>query len=185
MNRRLFIALDLPAEAKKFLTGVIGDFSSGLGLRPKWEREEKLHLTLKFLGDTAEELLPLIKSKFYALYYFKPFHIKISKFGIFSRGNTPQILWAGLEIKEDIIPLLQKIEKDFSAIGFKRETRPFSPHITVLRIKPYYDHSLISKIVERVPGDNEFMINKLVLYESSLLKSGSVYNKVNEIELQQ
>lgn len=183
MNHRLFIALDLPDEIKEYLSNLLLEYSSLRHLNVNWESRQKMHLTLKFLGDTKPELLPLVKDKFMEFKNFKQFQAKISKFGLFSRNRIPQILWAGLEIDGELTGMVRRIESEFSMLGYKKEKRPFSPHITVLRIKPYYDFGLISPLLDINPKDDKFALKNLTLYESNLLKSGSVYTKHLEIEL--
>lgn len=137
--------------------------------------EDQLHLTIKFIGDTDTALLLDIKEALHTV-EFPAFSFQLSGIGHFPPRGVPKILWAGIRPSMETIALKNKIEKALADIGFERERRKFSPHITLCRLK-----NSPLKRVTRFLSDNalfetpEFTISEFTLYSSILTQKGAVH----------
>jgi 2'-5' RNA ligase len=101
-----------------------------------WVPTEKIHLTLKFLGNTDDSLIPKIKEQISKkLLHYNAFYIKIVGVGCFPSEKRPRVLWVGME-NSDILQSIQKeMDTEVAGLGFAREDRPFSPHLTIGRVR--------------------------------------------------
>ena len=133
---RVFVAIELPAVATDMLAGVVGDLERAQipGLRPA--RPEGIHLTLKFLGNVPEvDIKPLVAGLSQALAGSRPFRLRLSGAGAFPNSGRPRVLWVGFEGDLPALSEVQgKIEDALEGLGYARERREFSPHLTVARI---------------------------------------------------
>lgn len=183
MTNRLFLALEIPEDLlDEFIE--IRDEIYGSCDRVKWEPKEKLHITLKFLGDTQENHKKNIIEKIEKIVN-KSSHINLnfSKFGLFYRDNAPKILWAGLKDSEQMLNLVNKINCEMELLGFKKEKRKFKPHLTFLRLRGKEDMARINYFLDSDISDLDFKADTLTLFQSELLPKGSVYKKVRSFKL--
>ena len=169
---RLFVAIDLPENVKKELSGI----SYGMpGAR--WVPEEQLHLTLRFIGEVdggvfrdIQEALGDIKSE--------SFEIRIKGVGFFPPRKTPRVLWVGVEPHDKVSLLRKRVEGTLVRLGIEPEHRKFSPHITLARLQ---DTSL-SKVTRFLAGHNLFAselfpVNEFILYSSTLTPKGAIHRQ--------
>ena len=178
MKNRLFVALEIPDDVLDQII-CIRNSVYGSDSPAKWEKKDKLHITLKFLGDTNEELLENVKKSMDdILSRHKAIDLQFSKFGMFYRDKNPSILWLGLQKSVALKELFLELESGFSSLGFKKEDREFRPHLTLLRIKGDENITRLKKLVEEPELDLKFDANKIILFKSTLLRSGSVYEVV-------
>lgn len=145
-----------------------------------WEGIDKLHLTMKFLGDTDEEktgeiinVLEQIATKYSRIY------CKTGRFGFF----LPRILYLGLEADRHLRQLAEELNFSFEKLGFQRENRNFKAHITLLRIKKDVSDGFVSDFNNYSLPAREFYLNELSLMKSWLLPGGSVYTEIKSINL--
>jgi 2'-5' RNA ligase len=180
---RLFIAAIIPHSILSDIIAV-RDAVFTQEAKIKWEPLDKLHLTIKFLGDTEESLLPnLYETISETAGKFAPIETAFTRFGLFYRNHKPAILWAGLEATEDLRRLKTETEKEFARFGFEEEKRKFKPHITFARLKGYENGNKIKELCERELPHTRFFIEKIVLFKSQLRPSGSVYTALKSFEL--
>lgn len=180
---RTFLALELPEEIRRRLISLQKEILPG---DYNWEKEEKLHLTLKFIGDIEEKIVYDLCKSLNFLLKSQSFFCKLDKLGIFYKFNEPSILWVGLKAEPLIKELFQKIEKALSEFGIKEEKRKFKAHITLLRFKnKKISDNDIKRIKEFNIFDEEFICSTVTLYKSKLLSSGSIYNKLVEFNLKE
>src|SRR5437867_8489484 len=133
---RLFIAIETPPEIKPQI-GAIRDRLKESNAEVKWESDEKLHGTLKFLGSAEEELLPEIVSYIEGVGRENThLFLKYGGVGCFPNRRAPRVIWVGMEdLKGNLNSLQQKIESILVPIGFEREKRSFHAHVTLGRVK--------------------------------------------------
>ena len=191
---RTFIAIDVPPAVLDTITRIQNRFKS-LGLHASWVKPGNIHLTLKFLGDTDPDRIPGIQNKLAeTLSPFAPFQLSLGSVGVFPDTKNPRVLWVGLKDEEDALKTLQTgIEKALESIGFPREQRPFSPHLTLARIQS-------SKGIKSPKGKKElkdeldalnlqgidhhpFEVGDIHLYESQLTPKGSIYTVLANFKL--
>ncbi len=177
---RLFIALNIPDDVKSKLIELR---NSVAGSNYKWESKEKLHLTLKFIGDIQDDLLNPIISEINFIQNFSAFDCAVTNFGFFFRDNKPNILWAGLKIDESIYELVDKIEASLEKFSIKREKRKFHPHLTLLRIKNDPGKNFVNSFKNFTFEPLVFTANSISLFKSELFPQGSKYFEIKNFNL--
>ena len=179
---RLFVALKIPEEIKDKIFGYCHDaYENAEGYR--WEAKEKIHLTLKFIGDIKDELLQGIIDEIEFVKSYSTFNCTISRFGFFFRDNEAKILWCNLETDESIIDLVDKLNIRLSKYGIAVEKRKFKGHLTLLRIKNRVSENFIKKFKEYKFDPVNFNANQVVLIQSMLKPTGSEYKVLKIYEL--
>lgn len=182
MKIRTFIAVDINAETRR----KVADYSLKLQndfkeIRANWDKPEKLHLTLKFLGDTDESQLGEVK-KIVAEIAEKQtnFTLSLNKNGVFPNTRNAKVLWIGVEDKGGNLKKINEIlERECAAVGFESEQRNYHPHLTIARIKDASNTAeLVKKHLETQIEPLEFKVSEIVIYESKLQPSGSIYKKI-------
>lgn len=180
---RVFIAIELPASVRELVA------KRNLHLREEfprvragWERVEKMHITMKFLGEVDEHQLTKIQDTLtQTVKDFRPFEISIEGTGAFPPRGVPRILWLGVEDESETLLLIQeRLENEFAKIGFKKETRKFHPHITLARIRTPDGAKGLREKHEQLDFQSEaFMVSEIFLIKSQLSPSGSQYTKLS------
>src|SRR5689334_49823 len=129
---RLFTGLDLPDD----IVGRIEDLLQRLRPAAKlsWSPPTNLHITTKFIGEWPEEKLPQLQDALAGVPGRAPIAVSVRRVGFFPNPHSPRIFWCGIEA-----PGLDRLATDTDvatgALGIAREDRPFSPHLTLARIK--------------------------------------------------
>lgn len=181
---RCFIAIDLPEALKKELHNLISSTSSpALKIPPA----ENLHLTVKFLSEITPSTLTAVCSSLEAVCKnHKPFTLTLSGTGVFASIQRASVFWVGLADSAELIALYEDVENALSVIGFDKEKRPFSPHITVARSKDHLqarDTAIKwTKLKDCRSLSASFDVKALTVYESILRPSYAIYKVVKTIE---
>lgn len=184
--KRLFIAIPLSPEP--VLSGLLQTLSSELYYeRINWVKATNMHLTLKFLGPTAEEKIPEIVAAINnCVCDFEPFVLQFNKTGIFGSRYQPRVLWLGLnEVPEQLHPLANGIIDAMDRIGFKRDRQNFVPHLTLGRIKNLTDKPRFQEVIGNISQKIYIStsVEKLLLYESILHKDGPEYRVIDSFKI--
>lgn len=192
MKKRIFTAVDISGEAKRKVSAYIENLRKDFPtLRVGWEKQEKLHLTMKFLGDVEEHQLKDLETaisntaKIFSDSMDSPdFKIRISGTGVFPSKRNAKILWLGLRDEAKNLSKINRIlETECEKIGFEKEKRDFKAHLTVARLRePHKSKELIEKHLENEFEPVEFDVSEIVIYESKLLPTGSVYKKLESFK---
>ncbi|MBI5102337.1 MAG: RNA 2',3'-cyclic phosphodiesterase [Nitrospirae bacterium] len=183
MDLRCFIAVEIPAELKAAIGGLIEALKSS-GADVKWARPENIHITLKFLGNTPDTKLEGINNALARkLSHYRPFYIKITHTGYFPSGRHPRVIWIGLEESETLVRIYEAVEEGMSELGFKPEDRKFSPHLTIGRVRSQVKmKELLNKMNEmRSYLSGGLEISGVVLMKSELKPMGPEYERLAEI----
>jgi 2'-5' RNA ligase len=153
----------------------------------RWVRPEGMHLTLKFLGDTDEDRVkPLVEAVTVITQDIMPFPISVTGAGAYPNLRRPRVLWAGvIENSSTIQRLVMHIEEETEKLGWEREKRKFSPHITIGRVKGNMNIARLTAAMESIKdehwGDQE--VGEMVLYSSKLQPGGAVYERIHVFKL--
>lgn len=183
MKIRSFIALEIP-DASLTTIIKIRDEKIGKDEDVRWEGKEKLHLTLKFLGDINSEMIgEYSKTLEKIIGGYESLNLSFSEFGVFKRRNEFKILWIGLKNNQKLIQIAGEIEAAFAELGFEKEKREFKSHITLLRFRGHEDSEKIVSLTEVKLPEIDFKANKITLYESMLTPNGSVYRSLKNFYL--
>ena len=181
--KRIFVAVDISDAARRKTAVYIESLRSEFRrVRVGWEKPEKLHLTLKFLGDTDEkqlaELGKIVREISTEMTNFK---LQIAETGVFPNERNPRVLW--IDVKDEarnLSKINERLEAECERIGFARERRAFVPHLTIGRIRePIRARDLARRHLENGFEPVEFNVSEIVIYESKLLPTGSIYRKVD------
>lgn len=182
---RTFIALEIPADALEKIVQMRNENYTGYE-NVRWEPEEKLHITLKFLGDTEEKLIEKISDKLItAVPSYNSLMLSFNEFGIFKREGKPKIFWVGLNPNDELKRLAADVENICSEFSFEKEKREFKPHITLLRIKGNENFNSLQNLSKLKFEPVNFVAEKITFYKSELKQSGSVYTELESFYLKQ
>jgi len=185
---RTFIAIDVPSAVFDTIIRIQHRFKS-LGLHASWVKPGNIHLTLKFLGNTDPDRIPGIQKKLTeTLALSAPFQLSLDSAGVFPNTKNPRILWIGLKDEEDALnPLQANIENALESIGFPKEQKPFSPHLTLARIKSPKGKKELNDELDAVNQEgidpHPFEVGEIHLYESQLTPKGSIYTVLANFKL--
>lgn len=176
---RAFIAIDLPEN----LRAALGRKQAVLGAvcpDARWSRQDAIHLTLKFLGEISDERAKQVTDALDGLEPFKKFSIEVKNFGFFPNARRPQVFWAGLEAPSALEQLVARVEAAMKNLGFAREQRTFTPHLTLARFKTPRPQPALEALLERQREltPDRFEVSEFFLFESKLSPRGAEYRKV-------
>jgi len=175
---RTFVAIDLPAEVKSFLEGVTRDLKK-TGADVKWARPEGTHLTLKFLGNVDRELVSHIDAQLRPMFaQVRPFVIGVGSLGGFPSLNRPRVIWVGVHDGDGSLqPAVRQVESLLEPLGFEPEKRPFSPHLTLGRVRSNRGiRELVEEVRQRIDLTGpRFSADHATLFQSILKPSGAEY----------
>jgi 2'-5' RNA ligase len=174
---RLFIAVDSPPEVKRALEELIGRLRETRA-EVRWEHASKLHLTVKFLGETPEALVPGIDSALGGIAaQVSPLAVRYRAVGGFPGAKRPRVIWVGMEDQTgELIRLQRLLEDSMERLGVEREEREFHPHVTLGRVKGEKNLHVLRGMLESVTFERgPVQIRELLLVKSDLQPSGSVY----------
>jgi 2'-5' RNA ligase len=186
---RLFIALKIPGEIRekiiKFRNEAIIDFRLY-----RWEPEEKLHLTLKFIGEVEGEISDSIINSLKFVIDYCSFDCSLTRFGFFYKqdrssktGREARILWIGLSVSNQVNQLVEKINTELEKFFIPVEKRKFQPHITIKRLKGDEGSNFIESFENFRLPEVRFIANEIVLMKSDLLPKGSKYTEIKKYNL--
>lgn len=183
---RTFVAIDLPESIKQDLEKLQSlMMTETRGIR--WVKPENIHLTLKFFGNVEiGRILQIERAIEKIVRNYKPFQLTPKGCGAFPSIKNIRVIWAGLEGDLNILLDLQRnLELEFESIGFPREERAFSPHLTLGRAKNITRDEKIGKSIVKAAGfqSSPFWVSEIVIFKSTLTPSGSVYNRISAIRL--
>ena len=174
---RLFIAIRPPEQIRDLLIDAMDDSADF-----RWQDDEQLHLTLRFIGEVDRPLANDLADALAAL-RAEPMEVRVKGVGRFEQRNSGA-LWAGVEPKPPLAALAAKVERACVAVGLEPERRAFHPHITLARWKGRRSHE-VHRFLERNHGlvSEPFVIDTFNLFESHLSRHGAHYEPVADYHL--
>lgn len=187
---RCFIAIELPDEVKVGLHQLQAELKLPGHTFVKWVAPESVHITLKFLGNIdPEKVTPITKIIEQAGKTFRPFQLETGEVGAFPNLRQPRVLW--LSIRGDLdklIALQQRIDDGLAQLQFAKETREFTPHLTLARLRQGtspQERREFGELVMKTPIEANYKINvdSISLMKSQLLPSGAVYSRLSQVRL--
>lgn len=182
---RLFIALLLPDSLKQMLNDLILDLKPrGRGIR--WVVAKNMHLTLKFIGEVPEDQIePIGLALTRAVESRNSLEVRLGGLGGFPNLDNPRVLWAGLEGAEPAVEMAGVIDRNLSELGLPKEKRPFSPHLTLGRIKRKDNlQALATYMRDLTCPTASITLNQVALVKSTLTPSGPIYENLKLITLE-
>lgn len=179
---RLFIAADIEAPVAAAVGALIEDLRGRAArLAPlakvTWVAADRLHLTIRFIGDVAEDQAHVIRSVLGPPVNVRPFRLTIEGLGAFPKSGQPRVLWAGLTTgREALLELEREITQRLSAVPVTPEPRAYNPHLTLARVREasgLRSASLFGGLADRHIGTTA--IEAITLFESRLSSTGPTY----------
>lgn len=182
--KRIFTAIDISEEARRKASGYIENLRQQFPkLRVGWDKPEKLHLTLKFLGETsAGQLAKLTKAVDAAARGIPGFKLRIEDTGVFPNPRKARVLWLGVkDEKGNLRKLNEALENECERQDLAREKRDFKAHLTIARLRePEKSKKLIEAHLQETFIAVEFEVSEIVIYQSELSPHGSRYTVVSK-----
>jgi RNA 2',3'-cyclic 3'-phosphodiesterase len=181
---RTFIGLELP-EAVRVQAGALQGRLAGLGDKIRWVNPRNLHLTLRFLGEISrsqvETVCLAVRS---AAARTDAFPIHLSGTGCFPSPRRPRAFWIGVADASNLIRLFETVEEELFSAGFPRETRPFSPHLTLGRVRVDRSSARLGEAMTGAEFDMApFPVTEVTVMRSDLKASGAVYTPIAKLKL--
>lgn len=179
---RTFLAVDLEDEVMDNINLLVQRYQS-IDRNIKWVRPENIHITLFFFGEMDEYVLNklevLIKKSLESMYTFR---VTVKGISAFPSLKIPRVIWIGVENKShELNTIFDSIQNGVKEenLDVNRETRDYTPHITLGRVKSYPNPKLIGEMKAsegKIFGS--FQVKDIVLYKSTLTRSGPLYEKL-------
>ncbi len=180
---RTFIAIELPEEIRIVLNRIQDELKQTQA-DVKWVKPENIHLTLKFLGEIEQDLVKKIhpvlddiaqKNSAFSLY--------LSELGAFPKLQYPRVIWIGLTNDRQVSEIAEDLEKRMLKIGLPAESRPFSTHITLGRVRSGLNRKALVEKIESLNKSSsspqpEFKVLGLTLFKSTLTPHGPIYETI-------
>lgn len=183
---RCFLAVNLPDDLKRTVGGFIDSLRAEVrGVR--WVRGENLHLTLKFLGDVESGIIPDIgKALDGVASDVGPIPVTLCGAGVFPPRGRPRVVWLDLTRGGDELAALQRrCEGVLAPLGFPPEERPFTPHLTIGRVKDLRSPIPLGDALAEASSRNwgDFVVERVHLMRSELFPTGPRYSILHAVRL--
>jgi 2'-5' RNA ligase len=186
---RAFIAIELPQDIKDRISR-LQDRLKKSGSDVKWVSPSNIHLTLKFLGEIDDKTRDGVCACLVEIAANTTlFTIKLGGLAAFPRMQSPRIIWIELSQGHDQTKsIVDQLENNLEKYGIDRETKPFSSHITIGRVRSAKNKEdlirCISESESSMTGNiGEFQAGKITLFKSTLLPHGPIYEIIQETNL--
>jgi 2'-5' RNA ligase len=180
---RAFFCIELEDEIKEQLDGITQSLKRRNEARVSWVKRENLHVTIKFLGEIAPERVEELRlAAEVASEGIGPFELELDLLGAFPHPERPRVIWAGSSSPpEELLRLHEQLERELAPLGFPPEGKPYTPHITLGRVKER-NRAKIGRLGERMGKVEPFHFvakaSGLTLMESRLSPSGATYTPI-------
>lgn len=173
---RLFVAVRPPRPIRDLLRAAMGGVAGA-----RWQTDDQLHLTLRFLGEVDRHAAADVHAALAAIHHPR-FDIALDGFGTFDRRGIVNALWAGVTPHAPLKTLHNKIDQACARAGIRPDERAFTPHITLARLNRA--SGPVAGFAEAAPLTSEpFTVDDFALYESELTPAGSIYSIVERYSL--
>jgi 2'-5' RNA ligase len=182
---RAFIAIRLSPEIYNSLDQVAVHLQERLPKAPiRWVVVKNVHLTIKFLGEVSVSNLELLTKILHSeASHHPPFEISVGDLGAYPSIKRPRVIWAGVKAPPELHALQRGIEMETTRLGYARENREFSPHLTLGRVSRSANATDIRRISDvlgncKVGYLGAARVRGVNLYRSDLKPSGAVYTEI-------
>jgi len=179
---RLFVAADIPDEVRQAIEVEVVEALRDELPGARWTRPEGRHLTLKFLGNVADERVGDVAAAVgSATRGGRRFEASLAEIGAFPDPRRARVLWIGIgDGFEEFAALAAALDASLAPLGFVPEQRPFRCHLTLARFK-------VPQVVavERSVPERSFAVDEIVLFRSHLHPKGARYEALARFPLEQ
>lgn len=184
MKIRTFICLELPNNLISRLSELQKKLAL-LGESVGWVKPTNIHLTLRFLGDVeAERQSELKQTVESAVVGCGRFNITALSSGAFPNLRNPRVFWVSLQDSEGKLLQMQKsIETELQRSGFGKEDKPFSPHLTIGRVREGNAKKTAELLGQLGFEKEDFEVREVIIMRSDLSRDGAKYSKLQTVIL--
>lgn len=182
---RCFLAIEVPSSIQDAIATATAAARSKLGSDlVRWAPPRNVHLTLKFLGDTAPSGIDLIQAALTAeTRQYQPFEAEVAGFGAFPNIRKPRVLWVGVGAPGILGSLQHELDIATDRLGYSSEDRSFSPHLTIGRVRQNLAAASLQIVRDELEQTTvgrlgSYRVEEVHLFKSELNLSGSIYTKL-------
>jgi len=182
---RAFIAVEIPSEIHQAIDKETAQIQATLNPAiVRWVPASNIHLTLKFLGDISPANLEMLAQMLTVeVSQHQAFEIKFGGLGAFPNPKRPRVIWIGIQAPAGLEALQHGIEAAAATLGYPNEKRPFSPHLTIGRVKQNVGSAGMQKIrtaleETEVGSLGTAQVISVHLFKSDLKPTGAVYTRL-------
>ncbi len=187
---RAFIAVELDPKIQQALGKAIArlEAAEGGGL-VRWLSPESIHLTLKFLGDIDPSSVRAVSRVLdRAAAAHAPFYVALGELGCFPNRRHARVFWVGVEDSQGCLQaLVESLEDALTRLGFEREARPFTGHLTLGRVRREAPRARVAPLARESLLDLTHKltlhVDALSLMQSDLTPSGAIYSRLHRAKL--
>ena len=180
---RGFFAFDIEDQTIIRRLSQVQGMLANAGADLKLVKPQNIHLTVRFLGDIHPPMVDAIYEEMKQL-SFAPFTIELEGLGAFPKPNYPRVVWAGIKKgANELTNVFEQLEPRLRGLGFKPDTKGFSPHLTIARLRTGRNKARLAELI-REQENYEFGAFKakcLRLKKSDLTPSGPIYTNLREV----
>lgn len=188
---RAFIAIELPDRVRLAIQREADRLHAALGDRAlRWVRPEAIHLTLRFLGEVPRSAVDQVAKALGPICArCPPLEIEVGGLGRFPGGAKPRVVWIGVKEEQgQLVALQSEIERAMVELGFRREDRPFHPHLTLARVRRETPSHKLRELAEQVDREQVESVGNLLaghvaLMRSQLVPHGASYHRLQQFVL--
>lgn len=177
---RLFVAVDVSERVRRHVSELV----SAMAARPvfrraaiAWVPADRLHLTIQFIGHVSDDVADDVRHRLSPAYPLAPFPLVLDGLGAFPPTGRLRVIWIGLRRGTDgLLRVYDETRRRLEGVPFRREARPFAPHLTIGRLREPAPATLrreLDAVEARTPG--RCTIDAVTLYESRLSPRGATY----------
>lgn len=174
---RTFVAVDIDAAVAERV-GALQSVLAKTRADVRWVDNHNLHITLKFLGTTPQELIPQVTEAIaQTARRQQPAKIEVRGLGAFPSFRRPRVLWLGVRDDGKLAAMARELDEALAPLGFPTEERPFQPHLTLCRVRSLRRWDALEKEAKAHLDETfgESFVEELILYRSDLRPTGAVY----------
>ncbi len=187
---RSFIAIELPDELKLGLAQLEAQLKMRRQPWVKWVDPYSIHLTLKFLGSiNVDRISEITKAMEEAVQGIPPFHLEVKDLGVFPSLRRVQVAWVGVSGEVDKLSQLQQyLESNLACLGFVPESRPFTPHLTLARLRNQAsldEQQSFGQLIANTRFEAAYTVevDAISLIKSQLTREGAIYSRISSVAL--
>lgn len=181
---RLFLAVDPGSECRRSIATFVEELRS-LTTTIRWVHEEKLHITLAFLGEVDQQLLPrLTEDAGRSVRRHAKFRARVEDGGVFPDWRRPRVVWLGLRDDGELQRLGNDVVSTCAALGFPSD-HPFRAHLTIGRVTDRLPENVRAPLRAKLATatTHHFDVTSVVLMRSVPGRAGSVYSELASFSL--
>lgn len=187
---RMFVAVELGESVRQAAEVTVDQLRRRVGraVDARWVSTEKMHLTVRFIGNVPDERVPAVLDSLASRLTIPPFDVTLGECGVFPSHGAPRVLWIGIgEGVHSLQALHDEFDRRLATLGFQPEERPFSAHLTLARIKDVRtgSSSSIRQIAREVAvRRGRSHVTHATVFQSLTSPRGSIYAPLLQVPLE-